>query len=153
MLGWGCFLLFWWCLYLYSVRGGAYLLNFRLLSGNPIPPPPPSRVVAKSVHAGGGRQASTPHFTPLLLLFGKKARKSRLFGCKRPHDGFVLLPPFCRFACCRTLFMGLAPCDLFKGASPFNPKIPPKPKIPQKTKKAVTLCATAFSLFIHTIIY
>ena len=109
------------------LKGGVIALffgggrNFTLLRGYATPfiffacgrhsthPPPPPCVVAKSVHARGGRQAPTPRFTPLLLLFDKKARKSRLFGCKRPHDGFVLLPPFCRFACCRTLFVGLRP--------------------------------------------
>ena len=32
---------------------------------------------------------------PLLLLFRKRARSARLFGCKRPHDGSQSLPPFC----------------------------------------------------------
>jgi len=31
----------------------------------------------------------------LPLLFRKKARSAHLFGCKRPHDGSLSLPPFC----------------------------------------------------------
>ena len=29
---------------------------------------------------------------------GKKARSAHLFGCKRPHDGSLSLPPFCNSA-------------------------------------------------------
>ena len=32
---------------------------------------------------------------PLLLLFRKKSRSRRLFGCKRPHNGSLSLPTFC----------------------------------------------------------
>ena len=32
---------------------------------------------------------------PLRLLFRKKSRSARLFGCKRPHDGSLSLPTFC----------------------------------------------------------
>ena len=31
----------------------------------------------------------------LRLLFRKKSRSARLFGCKRPHDGSLSLPTFC----------------------------------------------------------
>ena len=31
---------------------------------------------------------------PLLFLFRKKARSVLLFGCKRPHNGSLSLPPF-----------------------------------------------------------
>ena len=34
--------------------------------------------------------------TPLILLFRKKSRSARLFGCKRPHDGSQSLPTFCK---------------------------------------------------------
>ena len=34
---------------------------------------------------------------PLFLLFRKKSRSARLFGCKRPHDGSLSLPTFCEF--------------------------------------------------------
>ena len=34
-------------------------------------------------------------YAPLLLLFRKKARSSRLFACKRANYAFVSLPPFC----------------------------------------------------------
>ena len=33
----------------------------------------------------------------LLLLFHKKSRSVRLFGCKRPHDDSLSLPTFCEF--------------------------------------------------------
>lgn len=36
----------------------------------------------------------------LLLLFRKKARSACLFGCKRPHNGTLSLPPFCEQAPC-----------------------------------------------------
>jgi len=36
---------------------------------------------------------------PLFLLFRKKARSAYLFGCKRPHDGALSLPPFYEYAC------------------------------------------------------
>ena len=36
---------------------------------------------------------------PLLFLFRKKARSALLFGCKRPHDGSLSLPPFYDIAC------------------------------------------------------
>ena len=34
-------------------------------------------------------------YAPLLLLFRKKAHSARLFGCKRPRDDSLSLPPFC----------------------------------------------------------
>ena len=34
----------------------------------------------------------------LFLLFRKKARAPHLFGCKRPHDGSLSLPPFYEYA-------------------------------------------------------
>ena len=40
------------------------------------------------------RKTSHPP-TPLLLLFRKKPRSARLYGCKRPHDGAPSLPTFC----------------------------------------------------------
>ena len=43
-----------------------------------------------------GRKISHPP-APLLLLFRKKPRSTRLFGCKRPHDGSLSLPTFCEF--------------------------------------------------------
>ncbi len=39
----------------------------------------------------------------LLFLFRKKSRKSRLLGCKRPHNAFVLLPIFYEFCTLRVL--------------------------------------------------
>ena len=41
------------------------------------------------------RQKRSHPPAPLLLLFRKRARSARLFGCKRPHDGSRSLPPFC----------------------------------------------------------
>ena len=35
--------------------------------------------------------------TILFLLFHKKSRSARLFGCKRPHNDSLLLPTFCEF--------------------------------------------------------
>ena len=35
--------------------------------------------------------------TILFLLFHKKSRSARLFGCKRPHNDSLSLPTFCEF--------------------------------------------------------
>jgi len=35
--------------------------------------------------------------TILFLLFHKKSRSARLFGCKRPHNYSLSLPTFCEF--------------------------------------------------------
>ena len=39
----------------------------------------------------------SPPPASLLLLFHKKSRSARLFGCKRPHNDSLSLPTFCEF--------------------------------------------------------
>ena len=48
-----------------------------------------------SHHSGVLRHSS---FFARVPRRGKKARSAHLFGCKRPHDGSLLLPPFCDVA-------------------------------------------------------
>ena len=59
-----------------------------------IPPSPPCR---RKLHIACGDFFTkvTGVLIPLRLLFRKKSRSARLFGCKCPYNGSLSLPTFC----------------------------------------------------------
>ena len=80
----------------------AVATNFLRAARDRRPPPPNDSTVLRLVGAKSAllrlvfvcdRKTSHPP-APLLLLFRKKSRSARLYGCKRPHDGAPSLPTF-----------------------------------------------------------
>ena len=74
-----------------------------------------------------GEKRSRPP-APLLLLFCKRARSARLFGCKRPHDGSLSLPTFCGFSHSGNHDIRFVSCvyTIFVLFFPFFPQFFPK---------------------------
>ena len=61
------------------------------LGSNPSSATTSERTLLRSDFSMQKNQSHAPSF----LLFRKKARSARLFGCKRPHNAFGSLPTFC----------------------------------------------------------
>ena len=81
----------------------AVATNFLRAARDRRPPPPNDSTVLRLVGAKSAllrlvfvcdRKTSHPP-APLLLLFRKKSRSARLYGCKRPQGGAPSLPTFC----------------------------------------------------------
>ncbi len=84
-------------------RRRAVATNFLRAARDRRPPPPNDSTVLRLVGAKSAllrlvfvcdRKTSHPP-APLLLLFRKKSRSARLYGCKHPLHGSLSLPTFC----------------------------------------------------------
>ena len=152
MLGWGCFLLFWWCLYLYSVRGGAYLLNFRLLSGNPIPPTPlPASSQSPFMLGADGKR---PPLTSLPCSSFSAKRHAKV-ACSVVNALTTALFCYHLFAVLRAVarfLWGQRPATPLRGQAPLTQKFPLNPKFPKKQKRLSHFVQQPF-LYLFTPLY